>query len=152
MVVPGRIGWPVRESELGIMSTDVTVVNPDEIQWTIVHEESPDRILFEEEGDWIVGTFAGHEWITPPPTDKEPEPEPFLQLLFRNVLTSSGESLRLAVTNAGYSLRVAFEKGVFTVDGLTRITLVKLTKIEGQQSPMKDIRVESASANADSHK
>lgn len=139
------------------MSTDVVTVNPDEITWEIVHEESPDRIVFEEEGDWIVGTFAGHEWITPPPvlntkTGEMEEQEPFLQLMFRNVLTSSGDRMRLAVTNAGYSLRVAFEKGVFTVDGLSRVSLPKLTKIEGQPSPMKDIRVESAVTSADNHK
>ena len=135
------------------MSTDaISTPNPDEITWEIVHEESPDRILFEEEGDWIVGTYAGHEWITPPATEKEPEPEPFLQLMFRNVLTSAGDKLRLAVTNAGYSLRVAFEKGVFVEGDLDRISLPKLTKIEGQQSPMKDIRVEVARTNADNHK
>lgn len=131
--------------------TDPTV-NPDAIEWEIVHEESPDRILFEEEGDWIIGTYAGHEWITPPATEKDPEPEPFLQLMFRNVLTSAGDRLRLAVTNAGYSLRVAFEKGVFVEGNVNRVSLPKLTKIEGQQSPMKDIRVETAKTSADNHK
>ena len=135
----------------------VTTVNPDEIQWDIVHEESPDRILFEEEGDWIVGTFVGGSWITPPPvldpkTGELEEQDPFLQLTFRNVLASSGDKLRLAVTNAGYALRTAFEGGVMSEGTLTRITLVKLTKIEGQQSPMKDIRVEVARTSADNHK
>jgi hypothetical protein len=140
------------------MANDVTV-NPDEIQWTIVHEETPDRIVFDEEGDWIVGTYAGHEWITPPATEKEPEPEPFLQLIFRNVLTSSGETFRLAVTNAGYALRMAFEKGSFTEGVLSRLTLVKSVDVD-QAAPMKDFRVESAPApsptktktSADSHK
>ena len=134
------------------MASDATV-NPDEIQWEIVHEETPDRIVFDEEGDWIVGTFAGFEWITPPPTDKEPEPEPFLQLIFRNVLTSSGETFRLAVTNAGYALRMAFESGAFTPDILSRVTLVKSVDVD-QAAPMKDFRVESArqAVRADNHK
>lgn len=137
------------------MSTDATVTttpDPDAIQWEIVHEETPDRLVFDEEGDWIVGTFIGGTWITPPATEKEPEPEPFLQLSFRNVLTSSGDILRLATTNAGYALRTAFEEGKMTAGVIHRLTLVKLTKIDGQQSPMKDMRIESAKTNADNHK
>lgn len=135
------------------MSIDAIVTpDPDAIQWEIVHEESPDRIVFEEEGDWIVGTYVGGTWITPPPTDKDPEPDPFLQLSFRNVLLSSGESFRLAVTNAGYALRNAFEEGKLDEGIIHRITLVKLTKIDGQQSPMKDMRIDRAKSSAGSNK
>jgi hypothetical protein len=139
------------------MTTDtIATPNPDEIQWEIVHEESPDRILFEEEGDWIAGTFVAGSWITPPPVPNKSgeleEQDPFLQLTFRNVLTSAGDKLRLAVTNAGYALRTAYEEGVMSEGTLTRITLVKLTPIEGQQSPMKDIRVEVAKTSAGNHK
>jgi hypothetical protein len=140
------------------MATDATATpNPEEVQWEIIHEETPDRILFEEEGDWIVGSFVGGSWITPPAmlnakTGEMEEQEPFLQLTFRNVLTSAGDSLRLAVTNAGYALRTAYESGVMEEGILHRLTLVKLTKIEGQQSPMKDLRVEKAKASASNHK
>lgn len=138
------------------MATDAATVNPDEIQWNIVHEETPDRIVFDEPGDWIVGTYAGHEWITPPPVANKAgemeEQEPFLQLIFRDVLTSSGETFRLAVTNAGYSLRMAHERGAFVENYLHRLTMVKGVDVD-QAAPMKDFRVENnAPANADNHK
>jgi hypothetical protein len=137
------------------MSTDANAtINPDEIQWEIVHEETPDRIVFDEQGDWIIGTYVGSEWITPPPVPNKngelEEHDPFLQLIFRNVVTSSGETFRLAVTNAGYALRMAFENDAFTSDTLTRVTLVKSVDVD-QAAPMKDFRVETAKNSAGSN-
>lgn len=136
-------------------ATATPAVNPEEMSWEITHEETPDRIVFDEEGDWIVGIFVGHEWITPPPvTNKAGEledQEPFLQLIFRDVLTSSGDRFRLAVTNAGYQLRMAFEKGAYTNGYWSRTTLVKSVEVD-QAAPMKDIRVEKGPDSAGNHK
>lgn len=140
------------------MASDITTpaVNPDEMNWEITHEETPDRIVFDEEGDWIVGIFVGHEWITPPPVENKKTgemetPEPFLQLLFRDVLTSSGDRFRLAVTNAGYQLRMAFEKGAYEQGFWSRTSLVKSVEVD-QAAPMKDMRVEKGPDSAGNHK
>jgi hypothetical protein len=121
--------------------TAVTTGPPAGLTWEVIRTEQPDRIIFEDEGDNLIGLYIGSEVINPPATEKDPEPEPFTQLLWRNAIVN-GERMEFVCTNAGFALEQAF-KGI-DPDTWTRVTLMKLVTVKNQPSKMKDFRVEVA--------
>jgi hypothetical protein len=113
---------------------------PDGYEWETVHTEQPDRIVFEEVDDYLIGTYIGSVVITPEPTAKVPDPDSFTQLLWRDCIVN-GERMEYVSTNAGYVLLEAFSQ--ISPNTLTRVTLKGLRDVD-QASPMKDYRVECA--------
>lgn len=120
--------------------------NPDDYEWTTVHEEAPDQIVFDTVGDKYIGEYLGHEVIDPH-DEKDPDKR-FIQLRFRDP-----EGLK--VTNAGYELRETYVE-ILSVDGgewktrdrippgtLCHNELKKLVQVD-QASPMKSFRVNTA--------
>lgn len=130
---------------------------PAGIAWNVVRSEQPDRIVFEEQGDCLIGRLVAKDTITPPPvlnqkTGEMEDQEPFLQLVWRDAYVgnvgdvqnpdySKLQSMPYVSTNAGYALASAYE-GI-ALDTWTRNTLVKLIKVKDQPSAMKDFRVET---------
>ena len=115
------------------------------IQWEVVREESPDKIVFDEIGDQLIGRFVGREIITieevlnEDGTVKEPESS-FTVLTWRDCLVN-GDHMDYVANNAGFVLEKAFANIPF--DSITRVTLVKKTDVK-QASKMNDFRVEIA--------
>ena len=117
-----------------------------EFQWTTVHVEAPDQVVFDTVGDTLIGIYAGHELIYPDP-EKDPT-EWFVQLKW-TIPTGA------VFTNAGYELRTAYTKTTFDSEGrpsvtdkiavgtMTRNELMKLVDVD-QASPMKSFRVDTA--------
>jgi hypothetical protein len=127
---------------------DIVGYDPADYQWETAHEEAGDQIVFDTPGeDEYTGLYLGQEEITF--TDPKGEEKTFTQLKFRDP-----EGLK--VVNAGYELREAF-KGI-PENTMTRIRYMKDVRIQGQASPMKSFRVDTAkgavkvTARADSQK
>lgn len=126
--------------------------DPSEFEWTTVHTESPDQVVFDAIGDTLVGVYAGHEIIYPDPV-KDPG-KWFVQLRW----TIPGGSV---FANAGYELRNAYTKTTYDSEGLptvvdkvpvgaiTRTELMKFIDVD-QASPMKSFRVDVARRDANS--
>jgi hypothetical protein len=112
-------------------------------EWEMVREESPDKIVFDEIGDQLIGRFVGREIITVEATEKEPESQ-FTVLTWRDCLVN-GDHMDYVANNAGFALESAFASLPFGV--ITRVTLIKKTDV-GQASKMNDFRVEVAKTSA----
>lgn len=108
-----------------------------DFQWSNVHEEAPDQVLFENIGDKFVGLYLGSEVIEF--EDSKGDHQEFTQLKFR---IPAGP----VVINAGYELREAFKS--IAPESMVRIELIKFVKIRNQQSPMSSFRVDVAQARA----
>lgn len=121
----------------------VALVESSDTQWEMVREESPDKIVFDEIGDMLIGRFVGREIITVEATEKEPESQ-FTVLTWRDCLIN-GEKMDYVANNAGFALEKAFAGLDFGV--ITRVTLIKKTDV-GQASKMNDFRVEVARNSA----
>ena len=133
------------------MATDkgtTATVTPEDESWEIVHEENPDRVVFEDVNDQLIGTYQGSEVITPDPDDTD---NTFTQLFWRDVLVGNSakpesfQHMDFVCTNAGFVLETAFKD--IQAGTKTRVTLIKLTDVK-QASPMKDFRVEIAKPRA----
>jgi len=124
-----------------VTGTAAFVDNPA-TEWEIVREESPDKIVFDEVGDQLIGRFVGREIIEP--TEENGLDKPFTVLTWRDCLVN-GDKLDYVSTNAGYALESAFANVQF--GSLTRVTLIKKTDV-GQASKMNDFRVEVAKNSA----
>lgn len=96
-------------------------------QWDTVQEESATRVVFDEYGDSIKGTFIGPEEIAPQ------NGEPFTLLLLR------GDDDVVYALNSSYKLDQAF--GKVNPGDYVRVTYVKEIDT-GEASPMKDFKVE----------
>lgn len=107
--------------------------DPSQFEFTTVHEEAGDQIVFDTIGDEYIGEYMGPEVIEF--TNKKGEDESFTQLKFR-------DPHGVKVVNAGYELRKAFEK--IEPGTITRVKYVKDVRISGQESPMKSFRVDEA--------
>lgn len=117
-----------------------------DFQWETVHTESPDQVVFDEVGDLLVGTYAGHEIIYP-----DPEKSPFDWFVQLRWTIPTGA----VFTNAGYELRNAFTTTVYDNEGrptvtdkidpgsITRVELMKFVDVD-QASEMKSFRVDVA--------
>jgi hypothetical protein len=128
--------------------------------WNVVRTEQPDRIVFEEAGDCIIGRLVAKDTIQPPDevdakTGEKTTPEPFLQLVWRDALVGNVgdvqapdytklQPMPYVSTNAGWALESAYAE--IPLDTWTRNTLVKTVKVKNQASPMKDFRVETANS------
>lgn len=118
---------------------------PDDMEWTLVHDEAPDQLKLEEIGEEHTLLYMGQAEITPPPTPKQiekgEEPTPFTQLQFRQ---RTGVPL---VHNAGYEMREAFSD----VKPLTWVKVKYVKNVDiGQASPMKSVKVwQGMTLNAD---
>lgn len=121
----------------------VAIVENTATEWDMVREESPDKIVFDEVGDMLIGRFVGREIITVEATEKEPESQ-FTVLTWRDCLVN-GEKMDYVANNAGFALEKAFAGLDFGV--ITRVTLIKKTDV-GQASKMNDFRVEVARNSA----
>lgn len=133
--------------------------NADDYEWDTVHEEAPDQLVFDTQGDTYVGAYNGHEIIHAPTKDNDDNW--FIQLAWRD-----GEGLK--VTNAGYELASTYVDIDYdnmvefkTRDGrvilvpmttdkiapgtMTRNVLKKFVDV-GQASPMKSFQVDTARA------
>lgn len=121
-------------------------------EWEIVREESPDKVVFDEVGDQLIGRFVGREIITVPAvlnadgSEKEPESQ-FTVLTWRDCLVN-GDHMDYVANNAGFALESAFANLDFGV--VTRVTLIKKTDV-GQPSKMNDFRVEVAKTPANAN-
>ena len=120
---------------------DSVGLNPSDFEWETVHEEAADQIVFDTVDDEYTGEYLGSEVITF--TDKKGEEQSFTQLRFRD-----NEGLK--GINAGYELREAYKN--IPPHTVTRIRLMKLVKIAGQESPMKSFRVDTAKSRANQKK
>jgi hypothetical protein len=125
------------------------IVDNVDTTWEMVREESPDKIVFDEEGDQLIGRFVGREIITVEEkvdaNGKITEPEStFTVLTWRDCLVN-GDKMEYVANNAGFALEKAFASLPFGV--ITRVTLIKKTDV-GQQSKMNDFRVEVARNSA----
>jgi hypothetical protein len=125
------------------LESTVALVESSDTQWEMVREESPDKIVFDEVGDMLIGRFVGREIITVEATEKDPESQ-FTVLTWRDCLVN-GEKMDYVANNAGFALEKAFAGLDFGV--LTRVTLIKKTDV-GQASKMNDFRVEVARNSA----
>lgn len=122
-------------------------------EWTTVHVEAADQIVFDTVGDTYIGIYAGHEIIYPDAlkgdTDKW-----FVQLKWTDPTGAK-------FTNAGYELRNAYTTTTYDSEGrptiddkiavgsMTRNELMKLVDVD-QASEMKSFRVDVAGPrNAD---
>lgn len=123
--------------------TTPAIVDNSATEWEMVHEESPDKVVFDQEGDQLIGRFVGREIITVEATEKEPESQ-FTVLTWRDCLVN-GDHMDYVANNAGFVLEKAFASLPFGV--VTRVTLVKRTDV-GQASKMNDFRVEVAKSSA----
>jgi hypothetical protein len=119
------------------------IVDNVDTTWEMVREESPDKIVFDQEGDQLIGRFVGREIITIEATEKEPE-STFTVLTWRDCLVN-GDKMDYVANNAGFALEKAFASLDFGV--ITRVTLIKKTDV-GQASKMNDFRVEVARNSA----
>jgi hypothetical protein len=121
-----------------------------QFEWENIHEEAADQLIFDDPNDRYTGEYRGHEIIIPDPADPS---EWFVKLNYRD---NDG----LKFTNAGYELRTVFVELTLNSDGsvasskdrvtigtMTRITLIKLVKVD-QASPMKSFRVDVAKARS----
>lgn len=125
-----------------------------EYQWTTVHVEAADQLVFDTVGDLYIGIYAGHEIIYPDP-DKEPG-KFFIQLKWTDPqgakFTNAGYELRNAYTETRYDgegMPVVTDK--IPVGSMTRNELMKLVDVD-QASEMKSFRVDVAEPrNADSN-
>jgi hypothetical protein len=111
-------------------------------QWEMIREESPDKVVFDEIGDQLIGRFVGREMIQP--TEENGLDKPFTVLTWRDCLVN-GEHMDYVANNAGFALESAFASLPFGV--ITRVTLIKKTDV-GQASKMNDFRVEVAKTSA----
>jgi hypothetical protein len=123
--------------------TTPAIVDNAATEWEMVREESPDKIVFDEIGDQLIGRFVGREIITVEATEKEPESQ-FTVLTWRDALVN-GDHMDYVANNAGFALESAFASLPFGV--ITRVTLIKKTDV-GQASKMNDFRVEVAKNSA----
>lgn len=130
---------------------------PPGMTWNVVRSEQPDRILFEEQGDCLIGLLVAKDMITPPPvlnqkTGEMEDQDPFLQLVWKHALVGNVgdvqnpdyerlEAMPYVSTNAGFALASAYD--TIPLETWTRNTLVKLIKVKDQPSAMKDFRVET---------
>lgn len=123
----------------------------DESEWTTVHVEAADQLVFDVPGDTYIGAYAGHEIVYPEP-DKDPS-KFFIQLKWTDPTGAK-------FTNAGYELRNAYVEITFDADGtptvtdkipvgaVTRNELRKFKDVD-QPSEMKSFRVDVRTRNAD---
>jgi hypothetical protein len=118
------------------------IVDDSATEWEIVREESPDKIVFDEIGDQLIGRFVGREIIEP--TAENGLDNPFTVLTWRECLVN-GDKMDYVANNAGFALEQAFANIPFGV--ITRVTLIKKTDV-GQASKMNDFRVEVARNSA----
>ena len=124
------------------VNDDVIVVNSagydeDQFEWENVHEEAPDSIVFNREGDKYVGIYLGSEIVEFDRENKktgEIEHNEFTVLHFRDP-----EGLK--DTNAGFELEKAFK--AIEPNSVVRILLVKFVDVD-QASPMKSFRIDVA--------
>lgn len=125
----------------------------DNYNWTTVHTEAADQIVFEEDGDTYIGIYAGHEIIYP-----EPQKEPLKYFVQLHWTDPAGAKF----TNAGYELEKAYVDIVFALDGTIashtdKVPLGAMTRNEqrkrvdtGKKDPMRSFRVDVATPrNAD---
>lgn len=124
------------------VSPDTATAVDNGMQWEIVREESPDKIVFDEIGDQLIGRFAGREIIEP--TEENGLDKPFTVLTWRDCLVN-GDHMDYVANNAGFALETAFANIPFGT--MTRVTLIKKTDV-GQASKMNDFRVEIAKTSA----
>jgi len=124
-------------------ANDAKATGPDltGIEWENVREESPDRIVFDADGDTLIGTFTGREIIHP---SDDPDDD-FEVLYFRNCLVN-GEKMDYVSTYPGYVLRTAFAEIPFGT--MIRAQRIKETRVKNQPSAMVDFRVDVAKTSA----
>lgn len=120
-----------------VNGTMAIVDNPETV-WETVREESPDKVIFEDINDCLIGRFVGREIIAP--TEENGIDKPFTVLTWRDAMFN-GEKTDFVSTNAGYALESAFANLDFGI--VTRVTLIKKTDV-GQASKMNDFRVDVA--------
>lgn len=111
-------------------------VSDDEgVDWVVVQEESPTRVLLDTVGDIFVGVYLGEEHVAPESEGQEP----FSLFVFR------GRDGELYALNQSYNLRKAMEK---VAEGdLVRIQYYKdIPMSSGGRNPLKDFKV-SVAAN-----
>lgn len=107
------------------------------VEWENVREESPDRVIFDTDGDTLIGTFVNREIIHP---SDDPDDD-FEVLYFRDALFN-GEKVDYASTYPGYAMRTAFAEISF--GRLVRVQRIKETKVKNQPSAMVDFRIDVA--------
>ena len=112
--------------------------DPTAYEWDIVHEESPDQIVFDTIGDEYVGLYLGAEVIEFESKKNKNEVETFTQHRFRD---PGG----ITVINGGYELNAELAK--IAPDTMLRIRLMKLVDV-GQNDPMKSYRIWTARSAA----
>lgn len=113
--------------------------DPAAFEWDLVHEESPDQIVFDTIGDEYTGLYLGAEVIHFTRTVKgEDVEDEFTQHRFRD---PSG----ITVINGGYELNSELAK--MAPDTMLRIKLMKLVDV-GQNDPMKSYRIWTARSAA----
>jgi hypothetical protein len=113
--------------------------DPAAFEWDLVHEESPDQIVFDTIGDEYTGLYLGSEVITFTKQVKgEDVDQEFTQHRFRD---PGG----ITVVNGGYELNSELSK--IEPNTMLRIRLMKLVDV-GQNDPMKSYRIWTARSAA----
>jgi hypothetical protein len=122
------------KAEVENVESQMAGYDPAAFEWDLQHEESPDQIVFNKEGDEYTGLKLGHELIEF--EDSRGDHQEFTQWRFRD---PGG----ITVINGGYELNTELSK--IPDDTMCRIRLMKLVDV-GQQSPMKSYRIWTARA------
>jgi hypothetical protein len=110
--------------------------DPSAFEWDLVHEESPDQIVFDTVGDEYTGLYLGSEVIGF--EDKKGDHQEFTQHRFRD---PGG----ITVINGGYELNAELAK--IPADTMIKVRLMKLVDV-GQNDPMKSYRIWTARSAA----
>lgn len=119
-----------------VIATQSAGYDESDFEWENVHEEAPDQVILDTEGDKYVALYTGKELIEF--DDNKGEHQEFWQYRFR----SNGS---LQVMNGFYELDIAMKE--IPDNTMVRIILVKKVDI-GQASKMKSIRVDVAKSRA----
>ena len=109
-----------------------------EDEWLTIGEESGILFKWENPGDSFTGIFMGTRHIVPPNSD-DPDDE-FDQQMFRANEHGTGPGDILFVHNGGFKVREALTDDY--IGYLTRMTFIKDVPVQGQASPMKDVKVQ----------
>jgi hypothetical protein len=112
-------------------------VDPD--GWETIGEESGILVKWEKPGDTFTGIFQGTRHIVPPNSD-DPDDE-FDQQMFRSNEDGTDAGDILFVHNGGYKVREALTDDY--IGWLVRMTFVKTVPVQGQASPMNDVKVQA---------